>query len=179
MATLIIGVGNADRGDDVVGLVVVRRLRGRPAISASMIEASGDGSALIEAWRSADRVILIDAIQSGAAPGTIERFEAHARPIPINQFRTSTHTFGVGAAIELARALGQLPPRLIVDGIEGRCSAMGAGLSSEAERAACEVLEQVQGEIGGGDTSTPLSDALLVLFDRFRMSPVVSQCENS
>jgi hydrogenase maturation protease len=148
MAPLIIGVGNDDRGDDVVGLVVVRRLRaageGGPT---TLIEASGEGAALIEAWRSADTVILIDAVCSGATPGTIYRFEAHDRPIPAHICRSSTHAFGVGAAIELGRALGRLPPRLVVYGIEGRGFELGGQLSPEAEAAAREVLERLRREI--------------------------------
>jgi hydrogenase maturation protease len=147
MATLIIGIGNADRGDDAAGLIVVRRLRDdrerspeRRAAPAAMIEASGEGTALIEAWRSADTVILIDAVDSGAAPGTIRRLEAHARPIPTNVRCTSTHANGVAEAIELARALGWLPRRLIVYGIEGRSFAVGAGLSPEVERAVERLL---------------------------------------
>jgi hydrogenase maturation protease len=163
MATLIIGVGNDDRGDDAVGLSVVRRLRGaragNPSAAAALvavIEASGEGAALIEAWRSANIVILIDAVHSGAMPGTIYRFEAHDRPIPTHSCRSSTHAFGVSEAIELARALGQLPACLIVYGIEGRSFEVGDGLSSEAESAAWEVLERLQCEIDSGNGSAPL-----------------------
>jgi hydrogenase maturation protease len=163
MATLIIGVGNDDRGDDAVGLIVVRRLRGaragNPSAAAALvavIEASGEGAALIEAWRSADLVILIDAAHSGAVPGTIYRFEAHDRPIPLHICRSSTHALGVGAAIELARALGRLPARLIVYGIEGRSFEVGGGLSPEAELAAGEVLERLQCEIDSSDGSASL-----------------------
>jgi hydrogenase maturation protease len=148
MATLIIGVGNADRGDDAVGLIVIRRLRrdwehGHKGSAApvTLIEASGEGTALIEAWRSADTVILVDAVHSGAAPGTIHRLDAHAWPIPTNLRYASTHALGVAEAIELARALGQLPQRLIVYGIEGYCFGTGTGLSAEVERAAEQVLE--------------------------------------
>ena len=155
MATLIIGVGNVDRGDDAVGLIVVRRLRRDwerrhegSAAPVTMIEASGEGTALIEAWRSADTVILIDAVCTGIAPGTIHRLEAHARPIPANARYASTHAFGVGEAIELARALGQLPPRLIVYGIESYRFETGTGLSPEVEGAVEKTLKQVGRDLG-------------------------------
>ena len=55
MATLIIGVGIADRGDDAVGLIIIRRLpddqdgsQERAAAPATTTEASGEGTALIE-----------------------------------------------------------------------------------------------------------------------------------
>ena len=155
MATLIIGVGNADRGDDAVGLIVARRLRydrrsshEGAAAPVTIIEASGEGTTLIETWRSADTCILIDAVHSGATPGTLHRFEAHDRPIPTSLRYASTHAFGVAEAIELARALSLLPQRLIVYGIEGLRFEAGAGLSPEVELTVEQVLKQLRREIG-------------------------------
>ena len=145
--TLIIGLGNEYRGDDAVGLIVVRRLREAAPESVRVLEESGEGAALLESWQDADTVILIDAVHSGAKPGTIHRFDAHVQPIARKFFRFSTHAFGVAEAVELARALGRLPPRLIVYGVEGKTFEAGAGLSPEVEAAAQEVAERVLGEV--------------------------------
>jgi hydrogenase maturation protease len=139
---LIIGIGNEYRGDDAVGLIVARRLKERLADSAIVIEQGGDGAALMEAWHGAEVVIILDAMLSGAAPGTIRQFDASAQPIPKISFRCSTHSFGVAEAIELARALGNIPQRLMVYGIEGKNFAAGVGLSAEVERAADEAARQ-------------------------------------
>src|SRR3954452_13627171 len=53
--------------------------------------------------------------------------EAAKQPIPRTMFNCSTHDLGVAEAIELARAFGKLPPRLIVYGIEGRDFDEGTG----------------------------------------------------
>jgi hydrogenase maturation protease len=140
---LIIGIGNEYRGDDAVGLIVARRLKGRLADSAIVIEQSGDGAALMEAWRGAEVVVIIDAAMSGAAPGTIHQSDASAQPIPKISFRYSTHAFSLAEAIELARALGELPRLLVVYGIEGESFAAGLGLSPEVEKAADEVARQL------------------------------------
>jgi hydrogenase maturation protease len=140
---LIIGIGNEYRGDDAVGLIVARRLKGRLAGSAIVIEQSGDGAALMEAWRGAETVIIIDATLSDASPGTIRRFDASAQPIPKNSFRWSTHAFSLAEAIELARALGELPRLLVVYGVEGENFAAGLGLSPEVEKAADEAARQL------------------------------------
>jgi len=139
---LIIGIGNEYRRDDAVGLIVARRLKERLADSAIVLEQSGDGAALMEAWRGAEAVIIIDATMSGEAPGTIHRFDASAQPIPKSSFRCSTHAFGVAEAIDLARALGNIPQRLMVYGIEGKNFAAGVGLSAEVEKAAGEAARQ-------------------------------------
>src|SRR5262245_55962910 len=111
---LIIGIGNEYRGDDAVGLIVARQLKERLADSVMVLEQSGDGAALIEASRGAEAVIIIDAVMSDAAPGKIHRFDANRRSIPKDAVRCSTHAFGVAEAIELSRALGELPGILIV-----------------------------------------------------------------
>jgi hydrogenase maturation protease len=107
-------------------------------------EFQGDGPALLARWHGAEAVILVDAAASGAAPGTVHRFEAHLSELPRELLRpTSSHALTAAEAVELARALGQLPPRLIVYGIEGRGFQMGAALSQEALIAAAEVLAGV------------------------------------
>ena len=48
---------------------------------------------------------------------------------------SSTHAFGVGEAVELARVLGKLPDRVVVYGVEGGEFAAGEGLTAPVEAA--------------------------------------------
>lgn len=144
---LVIGIGNAYRGDDAAGLHIAQCLKKQAYDRVSVTEERGDGAILMECWKNADTVILIDAVSSGTKPGTIHRLDAHNQPIPTKFFHYSTHAFGVAEAIELARALNRLPDRLIVYGIEGKCFDTGVGLSSEVEKAALEVVKCVQQDI--------------------------------
>ena len=145
---LVIGVGNAYRGDDAAGLVIARRVAEAARGQARVVEESGEGAALLEAWRGARFVILCDAVQSGAAPGTIHRLEPAWTPVPTGFFRYSTHAFSVAEAIELARALGELPPRMLVYGIEGADFAAGLALSPAAggavDAVVCAVVADLQ-----------------------------------
>src|SRR5580704_8351982 len=113
---LIVGCGNQDRSDDSAGPLVVRRLR---ELGIHAMELGGDGLALIDAWSGWADVIVIDAVMSGVRPGTITVWDARNAFFPVGQFRCSTHAFGVAETIELARALGRLPGKLTVYGIEG------------------------------------------------------------
>jgi hydrogenase maturation protease len=140
---LVIGVGNEYRSDDAVGILVARRLRELSLNSVTVIEKSGEGTELMESWKNADNVILVDAVASGAKPGMIHHFDARAHPIPTSYFRCSTHAFGVGEAIELARTLNQLPSNLTVFGIEGKIFNAGTGLSLDVQEAMKQVLELV------------------------------------
>lgn len=144
---LVIGVGNAYRSDDGVGLFVVRQIDVRNLPNVTVSQASGEGAALIETWRGADTVILIDAVESGAPTGAIHRFDANAERIPSKFFHYSTHAFSVAEAIELARVLNQLPQRLIVYGIEGKTFEAGIDLSVQVVQAAHVVAKKVARDI--------------------------------
>ena len=146
---LIIGVGNEFRGDDGAGLVVSRRLGALGLEGVRIREVEGEGTAAMAAWKGADAVILVDAVYSGAEPGTVHRLEAHAGPLPVSFFHRSTHAISVADAIELARSLGELPPHFVVYGIEGKSFEAGTGLSPEVEAAVQEVVEAVLGELRG------------------------------
>jgi len=147
---LVLGVGNEYRGDDGVGRRVARELRGRAHRTLTILEATGEGTALLESWKGADAVIIIDAVASGAPPGTIHRLDARVQPLPAGFLHTSTHAFGVAQAVELARALKQLPRSLVIYGIEGKTFDPDTGLSPEVEHAAGEVVERVLREIEEG-----------------------------
>lgn len=133
---VVVGVGNRLRGDDGIGLAVAASLDGRVPDGVDVVPCEQEPSRLIEAWRGAETAVVIDAVRSGAEPGTLHRFDASEHAIPGRLFRSSsTHAFGVGEAIELARALGSLPGRIVVHGVEGGEFAAGEGLTAPVEAA--------------------------------------------
>ncbi len=144
---VIIGVGNEYRRDDGAGITVARRLRTLLSNSVTVLEESGEGVALIQAWQGANWVILVDAVRSAAPSGTIHRLDARKAPVPTGFFHYSTHAFSVAEAVELARSLDQLPPHLVVYGIEGENFAAGVGLSSAVEQAVQKVAERAADEV--------------------------------
>jgi hydrogenase maturation protease len=136
---MVIGVGNTWRGDDGAGLAVARRVRELSTAGVEVRELEGDATALVEVWSGAGRVVVVDAAESGAPPGTVRRFDARSGPLPARSLRSSTHAFGVSDAVELARALGRLPGALDVYAIEGASFAAGDRLSPAVERAVDEL----------------------------------------
>ena len=112
-----------------------------------MLEREGEPTSLIESWEGTRVVWLVDAVSSGAAPGTVHRLDASDEELPAALFRASTHHFGLGEAVELARAVGRLPARTIVYGIEGKTFETGAKLSPEVEAAAARVADAVREEV--------------------------------
>lgn len=147
-AKLVIGLGNRDRGDDAVGLLVAGQLRGLVPKGVRVLEHEGDPVALLELWEGVDLTVVIDAVRSGAPPGTVQRFEAQERALPSTvAFGISTHGVGLAETIELARSLRKLPKRLIVYGVEGACFEIGRGLSPEVDRALGDVVQSVLEEL--------------------------------
>lgn len=153
-SVLIIGIGNEQRGDDGAGLATAHLIL-KQSPSLSVVEASGEGTALIELWRSftGQTVYLIDTIVSGQPPGSVTRFDAHHERLSVAEYACSSHMFGVGQAIELARVLDVLPPALIIYGIEGHCFDIGIGLSAEVEASVSKVANRIIAEC----LSTPTS----------------------
>jgi hydrogenase maturation protease len=136
---LIIGCGNRDRGDDAAGLIAAERLRGR-GVAAGI--CSGEPSELLEAWAGADQVILIDAVQTGSPTGTVHVWNGQ-NPPKFSMSSGSTHGLGLSEAIELARALGRLPEKLRIYGIEGASFGIGSGLSREVDPGIDEVVRRI------------------------------------
>lgn len=132
---MIIGCGTPERGDDAAGLLVARRLREH---GLAVHEHSGDGLALIEMWKRNDHVILVDAVVTGSAPGSVMMWDGRDAPVAADAFQT-THAFGIGDAIRLAKAIGRMAARMTIYGIEGSRFDTGSAPS----RAVLEGVEQV------------------------------------
>jgi len=145
---LIIGVGNRWRGDDGVGPAVVDAIaaRGRPDVDVLVLD--GEPARLAAAWTGRSRVVIVDAIRTGAAPGTIHRVVG-ADAVPRSPAGASTHGAGVAAAVALARALEALPEHLVVLGIEPATVGHRDQLSPAVDDAVAEVAGRALEEVTG------------------------------
>lgn len=144
----VIGVGNPLRGDDGVGPRIARALRDRVPAGVRVLEHAGEAVALIERWRGSEVVVLVDCVRSGAAPGSIHRTARPDERLEDEAPAASSHGLGVGEAIELARALGRMPRRLVIYGIEGSEFDLGRELSAPVRNAIAEVTHRILEELG-------------------------------
>lgn len=144
---LIIGVGNEFRGDDGVGLLVARNLELNNIQNFQVMELPGEGTELMQVWQERERVIVIDASQSGMQPGEIVRLDAGAGPLPTGFFSYSTHAFGLAEAVETSRNLRNLPNSLIIFAIEGQNFAQGSDLSDVVLQSIKTVSDAVRSEL--------------------------------
>ncbi len=144
---LLIGVGNEYRNDDGLGLFVARELRRRSLGGVTIVERSDVGASLIEVWAGRSAVLLVDAVVNGGAPGLPHRLDASCGPLPRSVFHYSSHSIGLAEAIELARELHRLPPKVIVYGIECEVFDAGVGLSPRVVRAIPELLGLIEHDV--------------------------------
>ena len=109
---LVIGCGNILRGDDAVGPVLVRHLHehGTPP-GVRLVDGGTAGMDVAFGMRGARRVVIVDAAQTGAPPGTLYRVPAHelASLPPIDGLHT--HNFRWDHALSFSTwLLGPLRP---------------------------------------------------------------------
>jgi hydrogenase maturation protease len=118
MKTLILGLGNPLLSDDAAGIQVARLLQSRVTRpDVTVMEGGVNGLDFLEVLPGYDRVIAVDAVQTGTGKaGQLHRF----KPDDIAARRASTpHDIDFATAIELGKRLGvALPPEITIFGIE-------------------------------------------------------------
>lgn len=139
--TVVVAVGGP-HGDDAVGHLVADRLGDAAVVRV----AGGDPAALLEAWTGAQLAVVVDAVRSGAPPGTLHRLDGHVAA-GARSAAWSSHGPGVGAAIALADALGRLPARIVVIGIEIADITPGAPVSAAVRAAVPRAAHAIRGEL--------------------------------
>ncbi len=144
---LVIGCGNILRGDDAVGPVLVRHLyeRGTPA-GVRLVDGGTAGMDVAFGMRGASRVVIVDAAQTGSAPGTVYRVPAHELESlpPIDGLHT--HNFRWDHALSFSTwLLGPLRPTdITVFLVEAGQLEPGAPLSDPVRLGMEQVIELLE-----------------------------------
>ncbi len=138
----IIGLGNRFRQDDAVGLLVVEQLQHLPGIM--VLSLGDDPTSILDVCPQCETLILVDAVVTGAPPGTIHRWELHASPPREITARFSTHHLSPLDILQLARTFGPLPDRIVLFGIEVAQTGMGEDLSPPVKHAIPQVVQDIQ-----------------------------------
>ncbi|MEV5508203.1 hydrogenase maturation protease [Streptomyces orinoci] len=158
---VVIGVGNEFRRDDGVGPVVIARLR-EGALPAGTVPAVSDGDPgrLMGLWENAGLAVVVDAARAHpGCPGRVHRLEPAAGRVLARRSAAGSHGLGLAEAMELSRALGRAPGRLVVYAVEGADTSLGVGLTEGVAAAVEAVVGRIHEEIarhfGAGDARIP------------------------
>jgi hydrogenase maturation protease len=151
--TLVIGVGNTILSDDGVGVHAARLLQSDPRVPAGVTILDGGtiGLELVPYASDASRVLLLDAVNFGEAPGTLTRMTG--RDLLGTSGGWSAHQLGVADLIAALALVSTSPQDIVVLGVQPANTDWGTLLSSEVEAAL-----------------TPLVDAALAQLQRWKDS---------
>lgn len=153
--TIVIGVGNDFRRDDGAGLAVIEALRGR--VRARLAVTDGEPARLIELWAGAGLAIVVDAVRAEPPdPGRVHDLCAETAALAARS--VSGHALGLGDAVALGLAVGQMPGRLRVLAIEGADFGFGHGLTPRVAAAVAAVADRLAAalEPGGEEPAGPV-----------------------
>ncbi|PTR45290.1 hydrogenase maturation protease [Rhodococcus sp. OK270] len=159
MTAVLIALGDEFRRDDGVGPAVARALRSG-GLPAQVLISQGDPVELIESWSGAAVAVVLDAVRMEfPQPGRVHVLD----PADLDTTAaTGTHGFDLGAAIALGHAIGRMPDRLVIIGVEVADMAHGPGLSPDVARAAPIVARAVVDTLFPGKDVPLLSPGALV-----------------
>jgi len=152
LKNLVIGVGNAFRHDDGVGLAVAEAIARLELPDLQVLTAIGEPGVLLDAWATADLVVVVDAaVVELPEPGRLRRWTPDTvTESPV----TSSHAFGLAQTYGLGRALGRFPRSLVVLSVDIADASDGLGLSDAVAAAVPDVVEAVFAEFGLGHHGT-------------------------
>jgi hydrogenase maturation protease len=126
---------------------VAERLRGA---GVRVLDCADEPTRLLDLWGGLDTVVVVDAVRSGAAPGTRHRVDAGDGPLPRELSLASTHALGMADALELSRTLGRAPGRVVVLGLEGAAFGVGDEMTPAVADALDGLVTAVLAELGDG-----------------------------
>ena len=127
MRDLVIGLGHPDRGDDAVGLIAAEALADIVSDHVTVVTSTTGLLEHADTIGQAGRLIVLDAVSSGAEPGTVVRLSPRDLDAEVASF--SSHGMDLASELAVLDRLGRLPEHAIVIGVEIDDVTIGAGLS--------------------------------------------------
>jgi hydrogenase maturation protease len=145
----VLGCGNTLVGDDGVGIRAIEKLQEMTLPSnVEVIDAGVGGMAILSWIEDADKVVIIDAVQTGnEPPGTVYEFTDKEMP-PSDMFMLSLHDLNLVDTLNVGRVVQKMPDEIVIIGVEvKRVAEFTKELTPEVESAIPEVLELVLKEL--------------------------------
>lgn len=147
---LVLGLGNDLLGDDGVGLIVAREVRRRAPPGIDVVESGEAGLALIELLAGYQVAVIVDAIHTGAPPGTVHRLDRGSFD---RVLAPSAHYAGLPEVFDLAERLQlRMPSRIAVVAVEVEdrysfAEHLTSAVADAVVPAAQVVLEELRGSL--------------------------------
>lgn len=148
MSVLVLGIGNAVMSDDAFGVRVVAELQRRFSFPPELEIVDGGtlGLDLLPRLEGVEQLLIIDALNMDAAPGTVFRLAGAEVPRAFAG-KLSVHQMGVQDLLAVAELQGHLPAELVVWGVQSGSIEMSLELTPAVAAAVAPVVEAVAVEL--------------------------------
>ncbi|MEW6108762.1 MAG: HyaD/HybD family hydrogenase maturation endopeptidase [Nitrospirota bacterium] len=144
MKTALLGIGNILLRDEGIGVRAVEAIRERYELpeTVEVIDGGTMGLDLLPFIEDKKRVIIIDAVNAGKAPGTIIQIEGEDIP-KFLALKMSVHQIGLPDMLSAAKMMGIMPKELCLIGIQPKTMDTGLSFSDEIENSFEPLIEAV------------------------------------
>lgn len=144
MSALVLGVGNVLLGDEGIGVRAVEELQRRYRFpeEVEVLDGGTSGIELLRFFDNIDHLLIIDAISAGHPPGSVLRVEGEDVPATF-ETRITPHQLGLSDLLAAAKLTDQMPPHLVLFGVEPKSLESGVGFTQEVEGA----IEKLTGHV--------------------------------
>lgn len=149
----VLGVGSELMGDDGFGPAVIASLGASDALGAlpdsarvDVVDGGVGGMRLLAHFTDSDAVVVVDAIDAGAAAGTLMRFTAEEAELA-SRAPLSSHEVGLPHVLDMAHLTGARPEVVVIACQVQDARTPGRGLSDAVRRALDGAVESVVTEV--------------------------------
>jgi len=145
---LVLGLGNPIMGDDGVGILALEQFRARFDVPAGveLVDGGTWGMNLLPCIEEAGKLLLVDAIRAGKAPGADVFLAGADLPQTLAQ-KLSAHQVDLVDVLALAQARGTLPVHTVALGVEPERVEMRADLTPAVARGVQRLPDRMAGQL--------------------------------
>jgi hydrogenase maturation protease len=148
MRTVVLGVGNTIMSDEGLGVRCVERLVASGALPAGVVAIDGGTSTneLLGDIEGVDLLVIVDAVVTGGAPGSLIRLEGDRIPSAFSN-KLSPHQHGINDLLATLELVGRAPARVVLLGAMPASLELGMELSPTIEAVLPELAARVLAEV--------------------------------
>lgn len=146
----MLGIGNVLMNDDAIGVRVVQSLAARFDFPAEVLLLDGGtlGLDLLPYLEGIDRLLVVDAVETGAAAGTLVRLSGEDIPLALAT-KVSPHQMGLKDLLLVADLQGYSPPEMVLWGVQPASIEMDLQMSPHVAAAVPLLQDRVLAELAG------------------------------
>jgi len=145
---LVMGVGNVLLMDESIGVRAIEELEKRFTFSndVELLDGGTSGIELLRYIGKRKHLIIVDAIKSGHAPGTVLKVAGEDVPKKF-MTRISPHQLGISDLLAAARLTDELPEKMVLYGVEPGSMEMKLGLTDAVAASLDKLLQTIVDEL--------------------------------